>query len=90
MKVISNAKWQSGSELLSSPPKHKTTAILAIKDNEKGTYFILPEIFSFDKHKKTFVGEQHGKPQTTDYWYMLENELLFPFESESVYPAKFA
>lgn len=91
MKYIFNVRWQSGFELHKSPPKNKATAILAIQDKVKKSYFVLPEIFIYDEKQKTFVGELHGKPQDKDFWYMLEKELLFPFEeSVPVFQARIA
>lgn len=81
MKVVSKIEWKSGFELLNSPPEHQSTAIIAIKDLEKGNFFILPEIFKFDEYKKGFVGEEHGMPINLDYWYMMEEDLLSPFNS---------
>lgn len=76
IKPVYEAKWQSGSRLLASSLTNGATAILAMKDMSKGNYFIVPEIFSFDQNIKNFVGEELGKIDHWNYWYMLEDELL--------------
>jgi len=90
MTIISSVQWISGDSLLDLPPADKATAIIAIKDYEKGNYFILPEIFSYDEKLKNFTSEQHGMPQNTDFWYMLESELLFPFGAFEANQADYA
>lgn len=79
MKVTS--QWISGSDLSKFPPANQATAIIAIKDYHKGRFFILPEVFVFDKSIENFVGESHGMPQNSDFWYMLEDALLLSLEA---------